>query len=247
MRRLSIMAFASFLILWGIYFYLRDGMFEPHKISQQIKLGRSLIPNELNSHANQKKRNDLDQIGSVINEKNANIDPETKIQIKVAKKIFDIAQSLKEKQNILEQSYMDQASSIKDLKRLQNEIVEIKDKLKIDSYNTEKWDPKFIYYLMMQENYTYQEINGIKSLSENGLNPEEVNYITELIKENAFMERITAFKNQGEGRSVAALKKKPKEKDDFIDNPQTGESLESKLIEMNYNQEKEEMIYGNNQ
>ena len=122
--------------------------------------------------------------------------------------------------------------------------------MKVDVTNTEKWEPKFIYYLMLQENYTYAEINAIKSLQENGLNAEEINYITELVKEDGFKERIQAFKAQGDtGRAIASLKKKPKEKDDFIDDPTIGQaSMESKLIEMNYNQEeKEEMVYGNQQ
>lgn len=243
------MALASFLILWGVYSYLKHDTIDITKVSDVIKSNKQLKPIDLESPVNQKKRRDLDKIGNVINEKNVDIDPETKNQIKVAKNVFDIAQNLKEKQNLLEQSYMDRASSVKDIKRIQNEIVEIKNKLKSEPLNTEKWDPKFVYYLMMQENYSYSEINGIKSLSENGLNPEEVNYITELIRENAFMDRINAFKNQGEGaRTIASAKKKPKDKDDFIDDPQAGASLESKLIEMNYNQEeKEEMIYGNNQ
>ncbi|MBC7538880.1 MAG: hypothetical protein H7281_08665 [Bacteriovorax sp.] len=250
MRTLSIMAFASFLILWGIYSYLRDDTVAANKVTNTGTHGRHhLAANDPDSPVYQKKLRELDKIGSVINEKNVDIDSETKDQIKVAKKVFDVAQNLSEKQHLLEQSFMDRASSIKDIKRLQNEIVDIKNKLKTETTNTEKWDPKFVYYLMLQENYTYGEINNIKSLSENGLNPEEINYITELIKEDTFSDRITAFKGQGNvGRAVASLKKKPKEKDEFIDGAEVGESSESKLIEMNYNQEdKEEMVYGNNQ
>lgn len=246
MRTLSIMAFASFLVLWGVYSLMKETRREAQENPQTI------IP-ENNQDAtllSKKKRRDLDKIGSVINEDNAEIDQETKTQIKVAKKVYDDNQSLKEKTVLLEQSYMDRNSSMKDIKRLQDEIVEMKNKMKIELSNTERWDPKFVYYLMLQENYTYNEINMIKSLSENGLNPEEINYITELIKEDAFKERIISFKSQGEtGRAVASTKKKPKEKDDFIDDPsEDGASIESRLIEMNYNQEeKEEMVYGSNQ
>lgn len=246
MRTLSILAFTSFLILWGVYSYLKDEAPDVDKLSESSNTDTLEAPHEKTIIHQQSKR-DLDKIGTVINESNADIDSDTRNEIKVAKKVFVAEQNLKEKQKILEQSFMDRASSIKDIKNLQNEIVEMKNKIKSEPTNTEKWDPKFIYYLMMQENYTYQEINGIKSLSENGLNPEEINYITELIKEDAFMERITSFKGQSEsGRSVASLKKK--EKDDFIDDPQVGASLESKLIEMDYNKdEHEEMVYGNQQ
>lgn len=243
------MAFASFLVLWGVYSFLREDAAPVNKFSGQGKPGNRLNANAPDSPIYQKNRRDLDKIGNVINEDNVDISHETKDQIKVAKKVFDVAQNLKEKQEFLEQSFSDHASTIKDIKRLQNEIVDINSKLKTDSLNTEKWDPKFIYYLMMQENYTYQEINNIKSLSENGLNAEEVNYINDLIKEDAFMERVRSYKNQGESaRSIASSKKKTKEKDDFFDSPKESESQESKLIEMNYNQEdKEEIVYGNNQ
>jgi hypothetical protein len=247
------MAFASFMALWGVYSYLRDDTIEIPKITEHSKHSKQskapILSSNLDSPVNQMKRRDLDKIGSVINEKNVEIDHETKAKIKIEKKVFDIVQNMKEKQNLLEQSFMDHASSLKDIKRLQSEIAGVKIKLKTEISNTEKWDPKFVYYLMMQENYTYQELNNIKSLSENGLNAEEINYINELIKDDAFMEKIVTFKNQGSsGRVVASVKKKPKEKDDFIDGPEALESRESKLIEMNYNQEdKEEMVYGSNQ
>lgn len=250
MRTLSIMAFASFLVLWGVYTYLKDSHEVANQATSTPTARQSASKEAGDSMLTTKKRRELDKIGSVINEDNVDIDVETKDQIKVAKKVFDDKASLKEKQVLLEQSYMDRNSSMKDIKRLQDTIVEMKNKMKVDLNNTERWDPKFVYYLMLQENYTYGEINMIKSLTENGLNAEEINYITELIKENAFMERILSFKSQSEnGRTVASLKKKPKEKDDFIEDPSNdGSSMESKLIEMNYNQEeKEEMVYGNSQ
>lgn len=255
MRTLSIMAFASFLVLWGVYTYLRNDAEQiaqeevtlPTSSAQKMKVA----VDEKDTLLTPKKRRELDKIGSVINEDNAELDSDTKKQIQVAKKVYDNKESLKEKQALLEQSFNDRNSSIKDTKRLQDEIVELKNKIKVEVSNTEKWDPKFVYYLMMQENYTYAEINMIKNLSENGLNPEEINYITELIKEDAFKERIQAYKSGNDtGRTIASVKnKKPKEKDDFIDDPTIGQaSMESKLIEMNYNeQEKEEMVYGASQ
>lgn len=253
MRTLSIMAFASFLLLWGVYTFLKDDTIYPQKVVVE-PLKKSPLPptkhEEGDTLLTQNKRRQLDKIGTVINEDNAEIDRETREQIKVAKKAYDYKQDLKNKQSILEQSFMDKASSLKDIKRLQGEIKDLKSKMNLDVTNTEKWDPKFVYYLMIQENYTYSEVNAIKSLSENGLNSEELNYINDLIKGDAFKDRIQAFKNQGDtGRAVASLKKKPKEKDDFIDDPAGADSvsMESKIIEMNYNQEeKEEMIYGSN-
>ena len=102
---------------------------------------------------------------------------------------------------------------------------------------------------MLQENYTYQEINNIKSLSENGFNNEELNYINEQIKEESFTNRIKSLKGQGEiGRATASLMNKLKEKDDFINNNEVAESRESKIVEMNYNQDdKEERVYVKNQ
>lgn len=252
MRKISIMAFASFLILWGIYFYLKDNRKNPY-----IDNGHQLSSIDENNGTrstllSQTRKRDLDQIGKVINEDNVRLDDEDREEIKIAKKTYDTKEGLKNLQTMLEQSYLDRNSSMKDIKRIQDEIIERKNKLKEEVSNTEKWDPRFVYYLMIQENYTYPEINTIKSLTENGLNPEEIEYINELIREEAFMERILSFKSQGDvGRAVASFQKakKKKEVDDFIDDPvNEGPSIESKLIEMNYNQEeKEEMIYGNNQ
>jgi hypothetical protein len=250
MRTISIIAFTSFLLLWGAYFFLKnDGKIptESKADSEQL-LEQSL--DKKGSLLNAKRKRDLDQIGAVINENTVRLDDAAKEEIKMAKKGYDSKQGIKELQALLEDSYLDKNSTIKDIKRLQNEITEKKNKLKEEPLNTEKWDPRFVYYLMLQENYTYAEVNAIKSLAENGLNMEEVEYINELIRENAFMERIMAYKAQGNvGRTVANFKKKTKEKDDFIDDVNEGRpSIEDRLIEMNYNQsEKEEMIYGNNQ
>lgn len=252
MRTLSITAFASFLILWGVYSYMKDkASTKNYEQKNTMTVNKSpRAPSEDQTLLTTNKRRDLDKIGSVINEENVDIDSDTKDQIRIAKKVYDEKQMLLEKQVLLEQSFMDHNSSIKDIRKLQGNIIELKNKMKQEMTNTEKWDPNFLYYLMIQENYTYGEINMIKSLSENGLSSEEINYITELVKENEFKERISSFKNQGvTGRAIASLKKKVKEKDDFIEDPaEDGASIESKLIEMNYNQEeKEEMVYGSNQ
>lgn len=250
MRTLSIIAFTSFLLLWGVYFFLKDNSKTKATTAADTEALEQSLTKEGSLLAAKRKR-DLDQIGAVINENTVRLDEETKEEIRVAKKGYEKKEGVKELQALLEQSYLDSNSSIKDIKRIQGEIVELKNKLKEDVVNTEKWDPRFVYYLMIQENYTYPEINMIKSLAENGLNMEEVEYINELIREDSFMERIMAFKAQGDiSRTVASFKKnKVKEKDDFIDDVNAeSASIEDKLIEMNYNQaEKEEMIYGNNQ
>lgn len=246
------LAFASFLVLWGVYYFLKDNQTNPYvnndSAEEQIVVGQK----QESSILSKKRRRDLDKIGHVINENNVEIDEDIKEEIKVAKDKFDTKEGIKELQAMLEQSYLDRNSTVKDIKRLQDKIIEKKNKAREEVANTEKWDPRFVYYLMIQENYTYPEINLIKSLSENGLNAEEIEYINELIREDGFTERIMAFKSQGDvSRTVASFKKKqkPKEVDDFIDDPlNDGTKIEDRLIEMNYNQEeKEEMLYGANQ
>lgn len=253
MRTLALLAFASCLVLWGVYSYLKDNSQNPYvnnEASEEVIIDGQKTQQP--SMLSQKRRRDLDKIGHVINENNVAIDEEVKEEIKVAKDKFDTKEGIKELQAMLEQSYTDRNSTLKDIKRIQDKIIEKKNKAREEVANTEKWDPRFVYYLMIQENYTYPEINLIRSLSENGLNTEEVEYINELIREEGFMERIMAFKQQGDvSRTVASFKKKskPKEVDDFIDDPlNDGTKIEDKLIEMNYNQEeKEEMLYGANQ
>lgn len=248
MRTLSLVVIAGFIALWGGYFYLKAQASKNTNARASHMLEKAGTEKE--SVLSVKKRRELDKIGIVINEKNVMIDEDTRVRIKIAKNSYDTKESIKELQIMLEQSFLDRNSSIKDIKRIQSEIIEKKNKIKDIVYNSEKWDPRFVYYLMIQENYAYSEINQIKSLAENGLNPEEVNYINELISEESFTEKIMTFKSQEDiGRKVASFKKtKKKEADDFIDDVSEGPGIEEKLIEMNYNQEeKEEMIYGHNQ
>ncbi len=258
------MATASFVILLGVYFFLHRDEISSAKMTTH-RPSKILVPSKNISTAGKpnnevdqvlsakeqeikKERQNLDQIGTVINSKNAEIDRDTKIQIKLAKKVFEFNQELKEKQTLLEQSYLDKATSIKDIKRLQVAVSDMRGKLKQDLDNTEKWDPRFVYYLMMQEHYSYNEVNAIKSLLDNGLNTDEITYINELIKQNSFLDKINTFKGLGDSaRSVASLRKKPRERDEFIEDSSTGPaSAESKLIEMDYNSDsREEMVYGN--
>lgn len=251
MRTISIIAFTGFLFLWGAYFLLKDSS---RQTTSESTADIEALEQDLDTKGSvltAKRKRDLDQIGAVINENTVRIDDETKEQIKTAKAGYENKEGVKELQAMLEQSYLDRNSSLKDIKRIQSDISEKKLKLKQELTNTEKWDPRFVYYLMIQENYTYPEINMIKSLAENGLNMEEIEYINELIREDSFTERIMAFKSQSEigGRAVASAKKKPKEVDDFItDVNDDGSTIEDKLIEMNYNEsEREEMRYGHNQ
>jgi len=251
MRTISIIAFTGFLLLWGAYFLLKD---TARQTTAESAADNEALEQDLDTKGSvltAKRKRDLDQIGAVINEDTVRLDDETKEQIKTAKAGYENKEGIKEIQALLEQSYLDRNSSLKDIKRIQADITEKKLKLKQEPTNSEKWDPRFVYYLMIQENYTYPEINMIKSLAENGLNMEEIEYINELIREDSFTERIMAFKSQSEisGRAVASAKKKPKEVDDFItDVNDDGSTIEDKLIEMNYNEsEREEMRYGHNQ
>lgn len=194
------------------------------------------------------KKHELDKIGDVINEQNVQIDTATKEKIILAKKDFNMKNDLKDKEKMLEQSFADRHSSIQDIKDLQNKIVENRNKLKMEVKNTEKWEPSFVYYLMINENYSYSDINQIQSLSENGFNAEELNYINEVVRTKAFHDKISEFKGHSEvKRKVATATIELK--DDYIDNPiADAPSLEEKMIEMNYShQQKEEMKYGRSQ
>lgn len=248
MKKLSTTLLVSCLIGWGVYFYLKNNRSNPYSNQVSIQLKKTtksgIVPQQVETLLSENKRRKLDQIGSVINVKNVVLDKETINKIRIDKIKYEKRIDVKELQAMLEQSYSDPNSSIKDIKRIQEKIIESKIKMKATVENTERWDPRFVYYLMLQESYTYSEINLIKSLSENGLNHEEVEYINELIVKGAFTARIMAYKSQKTtDRSFASIGKnqvKPKEVDDFINDPLNDESItESNLIEMNYNQEEE--------
>jgi hypothetical protein len=261
MKKLSLYAGACFLILWGINYYLiRDDQFSIPKLTKAkpVMKKNDLVKTDLPPVVEEAKPQSildsgnvaaLEKIGEVINENNVDIDQKTKDDIKKEKVKFDNLQNIKEKTAILEQSYMDKNSSMRDIKRLQGELQDLKIKAKMDINNTEKWDPMFVYYMMIQENYTYSEINQIKSLSENGISKDELNYINELIKEDGFKKQVMGYKNTGNvSRAVASFKKsKPKEQDEFVDGPSNEPAAEEKLIEMNYSQQqKEELATGHN-
>jgi hypothetical protein len=246
MRKLSLYAFISFLFLWGVNLYIIHDdnnlpkLAMPKKMNPDRKVASE--PTEVkNSDSDVLKEGNLrniDKIGDVINEQTVKLDQEVKVQIKNEKIAFDNTANISEKTTLLEQSFLDKNSSVKDIKRLQSEIQDLKVAMKLGVNNTEKWDPMFVYYLMISENYTYSEINQIRSLSENGISEEELNYINDLIKQETFKTQVLGYKNKGEvGKVVASFKKtKPKQADEFIEGAEGSTAVEDKLIEMNYGQ-----------
>ena len=242
MRNLSLVAFASFLALWGISNYLDNKNPSIKRMQGQTlntvpAASTNALKKPLLSRSNKRE---LDKIGDVINEQNVQIDSATKEKITLAKKDYTMKNDLRDKERMLEQSFADQHSSIQDIKALQNKIVEQKNKLKLEIKNSEKWEPSFIYYLMINENYSYNDVNQIQSLSENGFNTEELNYISELMRSKGFYEKIAEFKGQGEMKRKIASVNTKEMKDDYIDNgTEDAASAEERLIEMNYsNQQK---------
>lgn len=234
MKIISIMAFIGLLFLAGTYFVLKEvNKKSALSNTRSIELAQAL--DEKENALTAKRKHELDQIGTVINDHTVQIDTKIKKQIKTAKESYDKRERIKKLQNKLEQSFLDRNSSLKDIMRIQAEITAKKLKLNQGPLNSEQWDPRFIYYLMIQENYTFVEINTINSLAENGLNMEEIEYINELIREDSFKDRIMAFKaiNENSQRAVASAKNKSKERDEYI-------------VDNSDELEKEEMKYGSN-
>lgn len=196
-----------------------------------------------------KRKRDLDKIEAVINTDNVALSDEAKIAIKADRKKYDSKKELSDLTLVLEQSYLDKNNNNKDIKRIQTKIKTLKDNLKVDVLNTEKWDPNLVYYLMIQENYTYAEINLIKSLNDNGISNEELEYIKELVKEGSFQDRIKLFKDSDDSKRAIASYKIPnyREKDEYVDGTGPVTTIEDKLIEMNYSDEEiMEMQHGYN-
>ncbi len=194
-----------------------------------------------------KNAKDLDKLGEVFNEFNTTLSKEELKEIKDQKQKYDLKEKLKNKSQELEKAYLAKNYSVNEIKKIQTEVTDLKRKLDLEVDNIEKWDPKFVYYLIINDNYTLSEINQMKKLSEHGLSQDEIEYIKEYTQTGEFSERLNSFKNNSEVvRKVASI---PKEKDEFIDTPENETaSLEDKLIEMDYNpEEKEEMSYGYNQ
>lgn len=188
---------------------------------------------------NKKNLKQLDKIAEVINEKNIKISDDTKDQIKKEREIYDQKKTLSNLTEMLEKSFYDSQNTVDDIKSIQNKITKLKQKLNLQVTNTEKWDPRLIYYLMIQENYNYNELNSIRKLEDNGISKDELAYIKEVTQEKTFQERIKDFKLDSDpSRKVAAYKPKNRDRDEFIENDyDSSPTLEDKLIEMNYSVE----------
>lgn len=216
--------------------------------TNQIGAGAQKSANQKNAQYLKKKNvKDLDRLGEVFNEFNTTLSKEELKQIKEDKVKFDLKDKLKNKSLELEKAYLAKNYSLSEIKKLQSEVIDLKRKLNVEVENIEKWDAKFVYYLIINDNYTLSEINQMKNLGEHGLSQDEISYIKEYTQTSEFNERLGSFKENNEVvRKTASV---PKEKDEFIEESESETaSLEDKLIEMDYNsEEKEEMAYGYNQ
>lgn len=216
--------------------------------TNQIGAGAQKSANQKNAQYLKKKNvKDLDRLGEVFNEFNTTLSKEELKQIKEDKVKFDLKDKLKNKSLELEKAYLAKNYSLSEIKKLQSEVIDLKRKLNVEVENIEKWDAKFVYYLIINDNYTLSEINQMKNLGEHGLSQDEISYIKEYTQTAEFNERLGSFKENNEVvRKTASV---PKEKDEFIEESESETaSLEDKLIEMDYNsEEKEEMAYGYNQ
>lgn len=219
---------------------------DSNNVAAKNSAGKALGLNQPN-YLKKKNVKDLDRLGEVFNEFNTTLSKDELKKIKEDKQKFDLKEKLKAKTQELEKAYLAKNYSLSEIKKLQSDVIDIKRKLDTEVENIEKWDPKFVYYLMINDNYTLSEINQMKNLGEHGLSQDEIEYIKEYTQTGEFNDRLTSFKENSE--SVRKIASVPKEKDEFVDAPENETaSLEDRLIEMDYNpEEKEEMNYGYNQ
>ena len=241
MRQISLLAFTVFALMSGVYLFKNNYASNANSNKNAQESSKTLLSKD--------RRQELDKIGNVINVQNVTLDNATMEKIRNEKLIYDSHQGIRDLEARLEQSFQDRNSSIEDIVKIQNEVTDKKNSLKIPIENTEQWNPKLVYYLMIQENYNYPEINLIKSLSENGIGKEELDYINEIIEQDTFTEKIMSFKGQGDLLRTLASFRNPK---DDVNEDQTKAqeevTVETKLADMNYNQEQnEESNNGNGQ
>lgn len=249
MRKLSLATFTIFLATWAIFHFLKMDI-ESKKDERELSRVDQIDEEDSKSILSNSRKNELDQIAAVINSKNVAIDSKTKSVIQKERVKYDNKKDLQNLVALLEQSYIDINGSVKDIKKIQDKIIKLKKEMGLDVVNSEKWDPRLVYYLMIQENYTYHEINLIHSLADNGISKDELEYIKELTRDEAFTKRINNFKNSEDAQRAIASYKVPqyREKDEYIEGMQDEVALEDKLIEMNYSDDEiMEMKHGYNQ
>lgn len=248
MKKMWLTLFVATFVLWYFLNQKKEAVVaevavdenQQEEVIEQIAKPKSKI-------INKKNLKKLDKIAEVINEKNLNISDDTKAQIKKEREIYDQKKTLSNLTEMLEKSFFDAQNSVEDIKSLQNKITKLKTALNLQVSNTEKWDPRLIYYLMIQENYNYNELNSIRKLEDNGISKDELAYIKEVTQGKTFQERIKDFKLDSDpSRKIAAYKPKNRDKDEYIENDyDNSPTLEDKLIEMNYSVEEiQEMQQG---
>ena len=240
MKKMWLTLFVATFVLWYFLNEKKEAMVAEVAVDEnQQEEVIEAITKPKSKIINKKNLKKLDKIADVINENNMHISDNTKEKIKKEREIYDQKKTLSNLTEMLEKSFYDSQNSVEDIKSLQNKITKIKQNLNLQVTNTEKWDPRLIYYLMIQENYNYNELNSIRKLEDNGISKDELAYIKEVVQEKTFQERIKDFKLDSDpSRKIAAYKPKNKDRDEFIENDyDSSPTLEDKLIEMNYSVE----------
>ena len=97
-------------------------------------------------------------------------------------------------QDKLRLGFMAESNNIEDLSTTQRNIIEAKELLKIEPQHIEKWDVEVVFYFLIEENFSLDEINQI-TLSNLGIDGERWKNIVFEAKTLQFRQKILNFKN----------------------------------------------------
>lgn len=95
----------------------------------------------------------------------------------------------------LEQAYLDSGDNFEVISHLKERIINIKEAASMSISNVEEWDLEFVYYLIIEERMTLEEINALSSPTDLNLNKKEWDTLLTHSQTSGFKKKIFEYKN----------------------------------------------------
>lgn len=95
----------------------------------------------------------------------------------------------------LEHAYLESGNNFEVISQLKRKILSIKEKESIESRNVEEWEIELVYFLIIEEQMTLEEINLMNSPSDLNLNEKEWQTLITQSQSPTFKKKIMEYKN----------------------------------------------------
>lgn len=95
----------------------------------------------------------------------------------------------------LEQAYLESGDNFEVITQLKREILSLKEKSSLEVSNVEEWDIELVYFLMIEEKMTIEEINMMKSPRDLNMNEREWRTVITQSLSPTFKKKIMEYKD----------------------------------------------------